>query len=49
MTLTVGLIAFTYVEFTQAKIAERNVAGIIEQNVLGLQVAVNDVEAVQTF
>ncbi len=47
--LTVGTIFILHVQFAQTKVAESNMAGVIEENVLGLEITVDDVETVETF
>lgn len=47
--LTVGSIVILHVQLAQTKVAKRNVPRVVEQNVLGLQVAVDDVESMQAF
>lgn len=44
--LTVGLVLILHVQLAQAKVAKRNVSSVVEQYVLGLQIAVDDVETV---
>lgn len=46
---TVGLVFVLHVQLTQAKVAKRDMASVIEENVLGLQVTVDDVESVETL
>jgi len=45
-THTVCLVLVLHVELAQTEIAQSNVTSVVEQDVLGLQVSVNDVEAV---
>jgi len=47
--LTRGLLRLRHVQFAQPKITERNVPGVIQQNILGLQVAIDDIEPVEMF
>src|SRR5882757_2488917 len=49
MGLTRGLLRLRHVQFAQPEIAERNVASIIQEDILGLQVTIDDVEPVQMF
>lgn len=47
--LTVCLVFVLHVQLTKTKVAERNVASVIEQDVLGFQVSVDDIEPVETL
>jgi hypothetical protein len=47
--LTVCAVLILHVELAETEITKGNVARVVEKNVLGLQIAVNDVEAVQTL
>lgn len=46
---TVCSCTFPHVQLAQTEIAECNVARVIKENVLRFQVAVDDVESMQTF
>ena len=48
-TECVGLVLILHIELAQSEIAQRNVTSVVEQNVLGLEIAVDDVESVKTF
>jgi hypothetical protein len=47
--LTVCAVLILHVKLAETEITEGNMARVVEKNVLGLQVTVNDVEAVQTL
>lgn len=47
--LTVRAVFVLHVQLAQTEIAQRNVTCVIEQNVLGLQITVNDIESVQAL
>lgn len=47
--LTVRPITFAHVQLAKTEVAQSNVSSVVEQNVLWLQVAIDDVEAVQTL
>ena len=47
--LTICPVLVSHVEFAEAKVAEGDVARVVEEDILGLEIAVDDVEAVQTF
>lgn len=49
VTLTVRPVLILHVQLAQTEIAERDMASVIKQDVLRLQVSINDVEAVETF
>jgi hypothetical protein len=44
---TVGLLGLAHVQLAQAEIAQGDMTGVIEQYVLWLEIAIDDVEAVQ--
>ena len=46
---TCGFLGLRHIQFTQPEIAERNVPGIIQQDILRLQVSINDIEPVKVF
>lgn len=45
----VGRLGCAHVKLAEAEVAQCNVARVVEENVLGLEVAVHDVEAVQVL
>jgi hypothetical protein len=45
-THTVCLVLILHIEFAQTEVAKSNVTSVIKQDVLGLQISVDDVEAV---
>lgn len=47
--LTVGGLTLRHVELAETKVTEGNVASVVEENVFGFEVSVDDVEAVQVF
>jgi hypothetical protein len=47
--LTVGPVFVFHVQFAKAEIAQSNVTSIIEEDVLGLQVSVNNIETMQAL
>jgi hypothetical protein len=47
--LTVCAVLIFHVELAETEIAKGNMARVVEKNVLGLQITVNNVEAVQTL
>jgi hypothetical protein len=49
LRLTVCPVLILHVQFAETEIAEGDVTGIIEEDVLGLKVTVDDLEAVQAF
>jgi hypothetical protein len=48
-TKGVGAVAVLHVHLAQTEIAQRNMAGVIKQDVLWLEVAVDDVERVKVL
>lgn len=49
LRLTVCAVLILHVQFAEAEIAEGDMTGIIEENILGLEITVDDLEAVQAF
>lgn len=49
LTLTIRLGFIPHVELAKTKVAKCNVSSIVEQNVLRLKIAIDDIEPVQTF
>jgi len=47
--LTRGFLRFRHVQFAQSEITERNVPGIVQQDILGFQVAIDNIEPVKMF
>jgi len=47
--LTCGLLGLGHVQFAQAEITERDVTGVIQQDILGLQVTIDDIKPVKVF
>jgi hypothetical protein len=47
--LTVCAVLILHVKLAETEIAKGNMARVVEKNVLGLQITVNNVEAVQTL
>ena len=45
----VGFVLVFHVEFAEAEVAEGDVADVVDEDVLGFQVAVDDAEAVEAF
>lgn len=48
-SLTVCSVLVLHVQLAKTEIAESNVSSIIEKNVLGLEISVDDLESVQTL
>jgi bifunctional pyridoxal-dependent enzyme with beta-cystathionase and maltose regulon repressor activities len=49
LVLTVRPILVLHVQFAETEVAESNMARVIEEDVFGFQITVNDVESVQAF
>ena len=47
--LTIRPVLILHIELAQPEIAQSNVACVIEQDILGFKVAVDDIESVQAF
>ena len=47
--LTVGSVLILHVQLAETEIAESNVSSVIQENVLGLQISVDDLKSMQAL
>lgn len=47
--LTVGSVLILHVQLAKTEIAQRNMAGVIKQDILGFEIAVDDLESVKAL